>query len=63
MTAVCEQCGKNLDGEIIKLVDPYQPALSHYFCSDDCAKEWLFENAEWDYIDASEIEEAEGEDG
>jgi len=59
MSDVCEYCGEKLVGDIIKLQDPYQPALFHYFCSDECAKEWLFENVAWEYIDASEI----GEEG
>jgi len=51
----CEECGKKLEGEIIKLQDPYSDAVYHYFCSEDCLKEWLFEDAFWEYIDAKDI--------
>jgi len=56
---VCEQCGKELSGEVVKVQDPYTNVKVHYFCDDECAKDWLFDylNAEWVDLDAEEEED------
>ena len=50
----CEECGEELSGEVIKLQDLHCDAVYHYFCSEECAKEWLLHEASWEYIEEEE---------
>jgi len=47
----CEECGKELEGEVIKLKDLWCDTEDHFFCSEDCLKEFLVKSANWEYIE------------
>jgi len=47
----CEECGKELEGEAIKLKDLWCDTEDHFFCSEDCLKEFLVKSASWEYIE------------
>jgi len=53
----CEECGEELEGEVIKLQDLWCDAISHYFCSEECLKEFLVKSASWEYVEVEEVEQ------
>ena len=55
----CEECGEELEGEVIKLQDLYCDAVYHFFCSEECLKEFLVKSANWEYVDVEEVEQNE----
>ncbi|MEM1540817.1 MAG: hypothetical protein QXJ07_05495 [Candidatus Bathyarchaeia archaeon] len=59
MPKKCENCGGDLKGEVVKVQDLFCDAEYHYFCSEECAKDWLFDNWYWDYVDAADIKDEE----
>ena len=53
----CEECGKELEGEVIKLQDFYCDAVYDFFCSEECLKEFLVKSASWEYVQLGEVEQ------
>lgn len=53
----CEECGKEIAGDYIEMVNGTGTSI---LCSEECAKEFLFDNSEYDIKHFATQEEIEG---